>query len=299
MFFWILENFRNWFDLVWSFYAKDTKDLRNQKRIKERKKKKEKRSFGPEQIQSSPVPKSWLSPPLSRNGNSFSLTFPDGWSPPDKPTPPVRSIINPWPFLLRDHRARSDSSPSPLDAERPPHLHPVTPHCPLSVSPPFPPRNSAPGNHNRPPELRPLLGYRWRICRVQRAPRPSSGLKLSPSLPCICSCPFPIQYRSESSTSSTPEAAAASSRPSASPGEAIDVADQTFKLFTLFCISSVTLLPSPIIGGSPSTTIRTPSPENQSPVSLPLSHLPHPFSVHPIGIPRQRLELEHWNGIAQ
>jgi hypothetical protein len=49
LFIWILEKFRHWFDWIWNHIAKDTKEIRKQKRIKGKKKKKGKGWNGPEQ----------------------------------------------------------------------------------------------------------------------------------------------------------------------------------------------------------------------------------------------------------
>jgi hypothetical protein len=104
MFFWFLEKFRNWFDLVWSFYAKVIKKKRKQKRIRRKKKKKRENGDRPRQ----PVRPNFGGP-LAKSNCYHTLSF----SPSYRWTPRVRFFPN-----------IPSSSPAPETA-----------HDPLSFSP--------------------------------------------------------------------------------------------------------------------------------------------------------------------
>jgi hypothetical protein len=85
----ILQKFRTWFDLVWFHYAKSLKEIRFQKRIKGKNKKKERQPLGRpgnQLAQISPEPaqqgKSQPRPDKQTESVCFiSLSLTDGWGP--------------------------------------------------------------------------------------------------------------------------------------------------------------------------------------------------------------------------
>jgi hypothetical protein len=121
---------------------------RNKKKRKQNKKKEKKRHQQPpgpcpgpksSQPSSTPEPPPFFSP--------LFLFFAD------RRDPPVRSIINPWPFLSRYHCARS---PPPLvtpERKRLPKPRPDVPHFLLSGFPSFSLTQIVPGRRNRSPEF--------------------------------------------------------------------------------------------------------------------------------------------------